>query len=265
MSTSTADHPLTTAANLPQETVDAYQRDGFAFVPSIISPEEVAEFYPAAIDTAAKLKLSAAEGVPVFDQCVNAWQHSETMKKLTLHKSVAAIAQKLAGAPLRLWHDHILIKQPKNSAPTEFHQDQPYWPHAGALGNPISCWIALCDVPVDRGCMTFIPGFQGRDDLAQQNLRSASSLFDMCPEMVWSKRITLPLRAGDCTFHHGRAPHMAVPNITDDPRVAHVMIYIDEKTTFKDKSHVVTGPMDIKVGDVLDGPMFPTVASILDK
>ncbi len=181
------------------------------------------------------------------------------MRRLTLHPNVAAVAEKLAGRALRLWHDRVLIKRPKVSTATEFHQDQPYWPHCNSP-DPISCWVVLVDVPVERGCITFLPGYQRRDNLPEQDLQSAASMMDICLQMRWSPRVTLPLRAGDCTIHHGRTPHMTTPNLTDEARVAHVVIYIDAATVFSGhREPPVTDPLKLKPGQPLRGEMFPSV------
>jgi len=251
----------TTAENLPQDAVEFYQANGFVRVRGIIAPEEAEEFREAALGVSARIKNHAESYAAraVFDQHVNVWTQDEAMKRLTLHPNVARVAEKLAGVPLRLWHDHILIKQPGKSVATEFHQDQPYWPHANAA-NPISCWIALCDVPVERGCMTFLPGSHARTDLPAQNLGDRRSLFSLCPDLEWQTRVTVPLRAGDCTFHHGRCAHMATPNLTDEPRVAHVIIFMDATATYRKQRHVVTDPLNLEDGAPLDGELFPRVA-----
>ena len=107
--------------------------------------------------------------------------------------------------------------------------------------------------------MTFIPGAQTRTDLPAQNLGDSRSLFTICPELEWKPRVTLPLKAGDCTFHHGRCPHMATPNFTDDPRVAHVVIFIDRTTTYRKQGHVVTDPLKLEDGAFLEGDLFPAL------
>ncbi len=251
----TAIQTRTTVDNLDSETIEHYRIHGFARVRGIIDRGEVGRFREAALSCA---ESSQSHDKGVFSQHVNAWRHDETMAALTLHPNVAAIAERLAGVPLRLWHDQILIKRPHNNVATEFHQDQPYWPHENST-HPISCWIALCDVPVERGCMTFLPGSHRRTDLAVQNLRDAESLFTICPDLRYAERVTVPLRAGDCTFHHGRCAHMATPNLTDEPRVAHVIIFIDATTTYNGKHHVVTDPLGLRPGDPLEGELFPAV------
>lgn len=239
---------------LSPDVIDAYRRDGFVRVPGIVSKEEAAHFRQAAMDVSARMKHYSNR--PVFTQVVNVWREDEAMRALTLHAAVASAARQLAGVPLKLWHDQILIKQPHNNTNTEFHQDQPYWPHADSA-NPISAWIALCDVPVERGCMTFIPGSHRWTQLPNQNLGDARSLFTICPDLEWQPRVTVPLRAGDCTFHHGRCAHMATPNHTDDPRVAHVIIYMDATTTYDGRKHCVTDPLSLSPGQPLAGEMFP--------
>ncbi|RYX83792.1 phytanoyl-CoA dioxygenase family protein [bacterium] len=254
MTTTTAQ---TTAETLTDEQIAAYRTQGFVHIPGILSPEEAAHFHEVAQDFAKG--GPALSNQAIFQQLVNVWRQDEGMKALTLHPNIGTVAEKLAGVPLRIWHDQILIKKPHNGAPTEWHQDQPYWPHLESV-QPISCWIALCDVPVERGCMTFIPGSQVRTDLRAQNLSDPDSLFSICPELKWEARVTVPLKAGDCTFHHGRCAHMATPNFTDDPRIAHVVIFMDAATKFSGAPHVVTQNAGFAVGEPLSGELFPQVA-----
>ncbi len=246
----------TTPDHLTAEQVEQYRANGFVRVRQIISAEEAAHFYQAAGSAAERLRESAFNASPVFTQHVNVWQADDAMRELTLHPNVGAVAEALAGIPLRIWHDHMLIKQPHNNAPTHFHQDQPFWPHA-TTRHTLSAWIALVDVPVERGCMTFIPGAHRRSDLRPQNLNDERDLLTLWPELNWRERVTIPLRAGDCTFHHGYCPHMATPNFTDEPRFAHIVIFMDAATTYSGARHVVTDPLELHAGDPLDGPLFP--------
>jgi phytanoyl-CoA hydroxylase len=253
----------TTPETISEDSVERYRRDGFVHVPGVISAGEAAEFAAAALDVQRRLgarnRAAGSRSARVFDQFVNVWQEDERMRRLTLHANVGGVAQRLAGVPLRLWHDQILIKQPRKSTPTEFHQDQPFWPHANAL-HALSAWIALVDVPVERGCMTFIPGSHSRTDLAAQDLTDAHDLFRKSPDLMWEQRVTIPLRAGDCTFHHALCAHMALSNDTDEPRLAHVVIFTDAATTYRKAGHPVTDPLDLEDGQPLEGPLFPSVA-----
>ena len=253
----------TTPDSLTAEQIQHYRAKGFVRIPGIISKAEAAEFYDI-IYTFAEAKRESVEEDPnvrdreVFTQIVNFWHEDAGIRRLTLHPNVGGVAEKLAGMPLRLWHDHTLIKQPHNKMPTEFHQDQPYWPHANSTQS-ISAWVALCDVPVERGCMTFLSESHKRTDLSAQNLSDSESFLSIAPDFRYGERVTVPLQAGDCTFHHSRCAHMETSNERDEPRVAHIIIYMDKVTTFSGKKHVVTDSLELEEGDALDGALFPPV------
>ena len=258
----------TTPESLKDEIIADYRENGFVHIPGVIAPEEVEPFYDAIQGFSESVRSREGDvqvkDLEVFTQLVNFWPENEAIRKLTFHPNISAIAEKLAGVPLRLWHDHVLIKQPGISKPTSFHQDQPFWPHAESP-NSLSAWVALCDVPVERGCMTFLPGSHGLTELPTQSTRDETVLFEASPELKWSQRITVPLKAGDCTFHHSRCAHMATPNLTDDPRVAHVIIFMDRATTYSGKKHVVTDPLGLQPGEPLDGDLFPAVDTFADR
>jgi ectoine hydroxylase-related dioxygenase (phytanoyl-CoA dioxygenase family) len=86
--------------------------------------------------------------------------------------------------------------------------------------------------------MTFLPGTQHRTGLRPQDLHHEEDLFALDPSLRWIPRITVPLQAGDCTFHSGYTGHMALPNRTDLARLAHVIIYMDEATAYSPGSAV---------------------------
>lgn len=255
-------HFSTDVESISDQDIAQYQENGFYRVRGIISPEE-AEAFRKAADRVLKSGKDEQGGHTVFRQYVNTWRIDDELKKLALHSTVARVASKLAGVRLRLWHDHLLVKEPTKSTPTHFHQDQPFWPHDKAP-NPLSCWIALNDVPVERGCMTFIPGSNRMTDLSAQDLNDAGSLFSVAPELAWDERVTLPLKAGDCTFHHGRTAHMANANESDQNRYGFVIIFMDATATYTGLDHAVTDPLrdsgKLKVGDPLTGDLFPEVS-----
>ena len=251
------DQPLITlASTITDEMIAAYRKQGFIHIPNLLSPDEIERYREAALAIAQREENFNQGNPMIFSQYVNIWTRDDTMRRLTLEPRIAAIASRLAGFPLRIWHDQILIKQPKKSTPTEFHQDGPLWPHQNNR-DALSAWIALVDVPVERGCMTFIPGSNRWPDIPPQDLGDPKSLFTIRPESAWEPRVTVPLRAGDCTFHNGYTAHMANSNVTDVPRIAQVIIYMPAGTRFDGKGHPVTDPLKLSVGDPLTGDLFP--------
>lgn len=244
-----------TGHDLEPEVIDSYRRNGFVALRGVLTPEEVTR-YAAAAKEVYDHGTALNPDEQVFKQVVNVWPTDDVLRDLTFHPRLAAAATQLAGIDLRLWHDHLLMKKPHNQAATEYHQDGPYWPHANSR-QCLSAWVALVDVPVERGCMTFIPGQQHRNDLRPADLHDKTDLFSVAEDLTYLPRVTVPLRAGDVTFHNGYTPHTANSNDTDEVRLAHVVIYVDRDLTFDGRRHVCTDPLGLTVGDLLPDEHFP--------
>jgi len=243
-------------AAVSDRTVASYRERGFVHIPAVLTPAET-EHYRDAVITYRDRGETLNPDSSMFAQYLDVWQQDDTLAALTRHPRLAAIAQRLADAPLRLWHDQLLIKDPYKSVPTEFHQDQPFWPHRGGGIRALTAWIALVDVPVERGCMTFMPGSQHKTGLPVQNPHDHQSLNQIWPESQWQERVTIPLRAGDCTFHDSWTAHTANANDTDRARIAHTTIYMHTDTTFDGRPHPVTSPMDLEPGAPFPDQRFP--------
>ena len=105
--------------------------------------------------------------------------------------------------------------------------------------------------------MTFIPGSHRRNDLRAIDLTDAHDMFAAAPDLAYEKRVTVPLRAGDCTFHNGYLAHTANPNDTDEFRYAMVNIYIDAETRYSGAGTSAPTTSVSLVGDVLPDDEFP--------
>ena len=248
---------VSTPFTLDDDLVSSYRRDGFAHIPSVLTEDEVDRYREAAAR-----RYDADTGLAyagrIFRQIIQVWKTDEVLRELTFNADLASIATQLAGVPLRLWHDQLLVKAPHNGAKTEYHQDAPYWPHENSR-HSLSAWIALTDVTVERGCMTFIPGQQDRHDIRAIDLTGGTDLFTAAPDLIWEERVTIPLRAGDVTFHNGYTPHTANANDTDEFRWAQVNIYVDRDLTFSGGEHPVTDGLELSRGERLPDAEFPTL------
>lgn len=249
------DVPHAATRTLDDDQIAGYRENGFIHLPAVLTPEEVERYRQAAARAYEELE-SLDAGNQMFRQIVQVWRSDPTLRELTLHRGLASYASQLSGIGVRLWHDQLLIKKPHNHTPTEFHQDSPYWPHTGGR-HQLSAWVALVDVPVERGCMTFIPGSHRRQDLRAIDLTDAHDLFAAAPDLAYEPRVTVPLRAGDCTFHNGYLAHTANSNDTDEFRYAHVNIYVDAETRYDGAPHVCTDGLGLEIGQVLPDAEFP--------
>ena len=128
-----------------------FWRDGAVCVRGAFAPEHV-RLAEAAIDAnladlspLAKRASGADDGAFVEDFCN--WQRLPEMERFIRESGAARIAGELIGAhAVRLYHDHVLVKEPGTRQRTPWHQDQPYYNVAGRLN--VSMW---CPVdPVSR-------------------------------------------------------------------------------------------------------------------
>lgn len=197
----------------------------------------------------------------IFIQKVNLWQRHPALREFVLSRRFGNIAARLSGYQMRLWHDQALFKEPRTGAKTPWHQDTHYWPHQ-EKGHQLSIWIALQDVTVSNGCMSFMPGTHRYGDIPAVDLGNPQDIYSLAPQTRGVKPVTCQLKAGSCTFHNGMTFHFAGPNRTDAMREAMVMIYMPDGTTYADRRHVVIEEGEFQPGEPLAGPKFPIVSDV---
>jgi ectoine hydroxylase-related dioxygenase (phytanoyl-CoA dioxygenase family) len=247
-----------------ERLAEDFDQHGFVHIPQLLSERQLIELRMAATETAATKHVEAAGIIATVD----AWEHNPTVRRLALDPRLGSIAEHPAGMLLRVWGGEILVKTPNGERPTGLHDDQP----CEVLDSRITltAWIALVDVPVERGALTFLPGSHRRggperidtaefdfDDAVQDEQRSY--LFGYWPELEWMPRITVPLRAGDATIHHRRTAHSAGANHTADDRVSVVITYTDADATYKPRAG--HDPLPYRPGQPLPDDRYPRVAA----
>ncbi len=253
------------AAGTSREDVSFYRAFGAVKVRGVISRGAAERFRAEAMKLLNAGPVSELDISGVNEQRPQVWKSNPTLRALTMHLRIGAAAQQLAGVPLRLWHDDIIAKPPKNEGPTRPHQDVPLWP-LGEAGNSLSAWVALQDTSVEMGCMTFALGSQRwtalpKDVAHGRQPDAARRWLHGLPEIGWLPRLTIPLQAGDCTFHHGYAFHMAGPNTTDQWRVAQRIAMVDASAVYDPHlPHPVIDGLGLNPGDGLPDHAFPLVA-----
>ncbi|GAA2728812.1 phytanoyl-CoA dioxygenase family protein [Streptomyces nogalater] len=260
-------------ADLPAESDPAalerlaarYRRDGYVHVPGVLDAGEVAEYLAEARRLLAheeSVRWGSGAGT-VMDYVADAQLGSDTMRRLATHPRIAALAEYLAGSPLRLFKLEVLLKENKEkdaSVPTAPHHDAFAFPFSTA-GTALTAWVALVDVPVERGCMTFVPGSHLLPDPDTGDEPWAGAFTR--PGEIWMPRVTVPLRAGDCTFHHARTVHSAGANSTDEPRLSTSAVYMDATAAYRPTGIAFlddlpgTGADPLREGAPLTGDRFP--------
>ena len=148
------------ACTTDQDVAD-YQRDGAVCIRNLFTPEEVALLRDG---IEANLAHPSPRGMVAsrpddpgrfFEDFCN-WQDIPQYKRFIFDTPLAALAQRLMQSQtVRLYHDHLLVKEPGTRQRTPWHQDQPYY-NVDGLQN-ISFWIPVD--PVSRpSTLEFIAG-----------------------------------------------------------------------------------------------------------
>ena len=81
------------------------------------------------------------------DYCV--WPHFSGYRALVVDSPMASIAAQLMGSKTaRIFHDHVLVKEPGSTVVTPWHHDQPYYIVDGEQS--VSFWVPLDHITRER-------------------------------------------------------------------------------------------------------------------
>lgn len=149
-----------------QERVDdalvaQFQRDGAVCIRQLLTADELAvlrdgiEANLAAPSPRAKVASRPDDPGRFFEDFCN-WQDIDAFRRFIFGAPLAQLAQRLMGSQtVRLYHDHLLVKEPGTRQRTPWHQDQPYYNIEGAQN--VSMWIPVD--PVSRAAtLEFVAG-----------------------------------------------------------------------------------------------------------
>lgn len=138
---------MSNGAVLTDEQIADFHRDGAIIVRGLFSPAEVATIERGIervlADPGPMFKVASQPDDPgrfVEDFC--RWQEIDEIEQIARHSRAADIAQQLmGGSSVRLFHDHVLVKEPGTRQETPWHQDQPYYNVDGAVN--VSMWAPV--------------------------------------------------------------------------------------------------------------------------
>ncbi len=158
--------------------VEAFQADGAVVLRSLLTKAEI-ELLRAGIDEnlahpSPRAKVASAPGDPgwfIEDFCC--WQESSHYRRVIFESVLGrAAAALMRSRSARLYHDHMLTKEPGTRARTPWHQDQPYYNISGRQN--CSFWIPVD--PVSReSTLEFVAGSHLGPWLMPRSFRDAQA------------------------------------------------------------------------------------------
>ncbi len=133
--------------------IDEFQRDGCAVLRGVFAPW-IERLKAGVVENMASPSFRERTYVPddgsarFFQDFCN-WSRIAGYRALVMDSPMARIAARLMRSrTARIFHDHVLVKEPGTSVVTPWHQDQPYYLVEGSQS--VSFWVPLDPVPRER-------------------------------------------------------------------------------------------------------------------
>jgi ectoine hydroxylase-related dioxygenase (phytanoyl-CoA dioxygenase family) len=253
------------------EMVATYARDGVVLIPGLLADrvDELARDVEAniAAPSAVNRSYKPADGSAPFFQDYCNWQRFPAYRAAMLETDMAeAAALLMRSKTARIFHEHVLVKEPGSSMPTPWHQDQPYYLVEGRQS--VSFWVPLD--PITREiALEYVTGSHkwGKDFRPQRF--DGTSLYqgdqsEAVPD-VEAKREDWPvvgfaMQPGDAVAFDFRTLHGAPANFTANRRRAVSFRWVGDDARFAKRKGRTSPPFPDLVfedGAPFQGPDFP--------
>lgn len=198
------------------------------------------------------------------------WQRIEEYRCFLFESPAAGVAQALMGSQsARLFHEHVLVKEPRAEQPTPWHHDQPYYCVDGRQN--CSLWLALDRVEPDS-TLEFVAGSHRWDRYYRPERFDKSPLYessqlaplpDINAERSRYEILQWALQPGDCVAFHFLTLHGSPGNRSSHRRRAFSSRWVGDDATFAVREGRTSPPFPecrLKHGEALDGEDFPIIA-----
>jgi len=140
--------------------IEDFQRDGCTVLRSLFTPwiegARAGVEQNIAAPSFRERTYHPEDGTAPFFQDFCNWDRIAGYRALVRESAMAETAARLMRSrTARMFHDHVLVKEPGNSIATPWHQDQPYYLCDGRQS--VSFWVPLDRVPRGR-TLEFVAG-----------------------------------------------------------------------------------------------------------
>jgi len=204
-----------------------------------------------------------------YDDYCN-WQRIDEYRDFVMNSPAAEISARLMQSETaRIYHDHVLVKEPGTREVTPWHHDLPYY---GVDGNQLcSIWLPLDKVP-KSACPEFVAGSQAsgvlyypRLFIDHENYGQDHPGFETIPDIDAQRSevdlLSWDLELGDCIAFHMRTIHGA-PATTGlkSRRRGFSSRWLGDDARFAIRPWATSPPfkeVKLEPGDVMDHASFP--------
>ncbi len=261
-----------TAAITP-DLIETYARDGAVLIPGLlrdaVEPLRAAVEANIASPSPFERSYQPADGTARFFQDYCNWQRIPAFRETILHSAMAEAAAKLMRSKTaRIFHEHVLVKEPGSSMKTPWHQDQPYYLVDGRQS--VSFWVPLDSVSREIS-VEYVAGSHrwGRDFRPQRFDGSALYQGDESEAVPDMERVRdaftvlgWAMQPGDAVAFDFRTLHGAPANTSANRRRAVSFRWVGDDARFAKRKGRTSPPfphLTFEDGAPFEGPDFPIV------
>jgi len=161
----------------------------------------------------------------VLPQVLNPEKYVPEFKETLMRRNAEALIKQLLGEAATMGGAHCILKPPRISPETPWHQDEAYW-NPEYEHNGLSIWVPLQPATVEMGCMWFVPGTHRWQVLPHRHINNDPRVhgLELLNAATYAPlAVACPLPAGGATLHLSRTLHYAGPNRSDTPRRAYIL------------------------------------------
>ncbi len=255
--------------------VDEFRERGAVVVRGLFTPDEVAQvergIERVLADPGPLFKVASRPEDPgrfVEDFC--RWQQVQEFRDVAVASPAADVAAALVGGgTVRLYHDHVLVKEPGTAQPTPWHQDQPYYNVEGRQN--CSMWMPVDPVPPESTLEflagSHLEGWRMPRTFMDHHAKwfpegTLAELPDIEADRGSFEILGWALEPGDAVFFHMLTLHHAYGVPGAARRRAFSLRFLGDDMTHAPRAWVTSPPFDglddeLPAGAPLDHPLFP--------
>ena len=195
---------------------------------------------------------------------LGAWRITPAFHDLVWNLAVVVPASQLLGGAVRLWHDQLFVKPPRQGGVVAWHQDYSYWTRTEPMAH-LTCWIPLDDTDEASGCLQYVPHSHRWDLLPITGLATDTNDMNAIEDVLTADQrqafqpVPMTLERGVASFHHPLTVHGSFPNTSPHPRRAVALNFGLDGTKSATNEPLLDGVPVIREGEPLGGQFFPLV------
>lgn len=265
------------------ESIASYQREGAVCIRGLFNAEQI-ELLQSGIEENLKnpswrAKIASQPDDPgwFFEDFCN-WQEIDAYRRFIFESGIGVVAaQLMQSGQARLYHDHLLVKEPGTRQRTPWHQDQPYYNIEGHQN--VSMWLPVDPVSRDA-TLEFVggshrgPWLMPRTFMAEEAKWFPEGSLKELPD-IESNRETYnilgwSLDPGDAVFFHMLTLH-ASSGVSGPRRRRAFSVRLLGDDIVHAPRHWTTSPPfpgledELPAGAPMDHPLFPLLTGTGDQ